>query len=272
MNERGTTSVNAIIEALPFDIPDDLLLLSVFGSQVKGMERPDSDLDVLFVVRTSKASPYTAVRDAITKTPGGVSKTTIIPHTPDTIAWTANVYGSIEYCVLREEGARTLYRSADFDVKLHTDINYDYSAGRWLDMARKVIFPKEDEDGGLWPRTACFRAHLAACNLLRAGLLSARIRFPFTRDVGALYEMLPPERQPPLDVGAVEAILARHKEDHDEKNWSKADVRAARDLVKPAYHFTRKTIKPIDRLATPDGRPMLTPHVHTPAGSPNTCG
>ena len=244
MNEQGAASVNAIQEALPFGIPDDLLLLSVFGSQVRGTERSDSDLDVLFVTRTSKTSCYPAVRDTITKAPGGVGKATVIPHTPDTIAGTANVYGTVEWGVLREDGARTLWRSADFDIKLHPEIDYGYSAGRWLDMARKAIFPKTD-NSGRWPGSACFRMHLAICSLLRAGLLSAGIRFPFTRDVRVLYEMLPPEGRPPLDVGAAEAIRERYEEDSDEKSWSRADVRAARGMAKQAYWFTSKMVKPI---------------------------
>ena len=266
MNEMGVASVNAIIRELPFGIPDDLLLLSIFGSQVKGTERPDSDLDVLFVVRTSEASPYDTVRDAITKTPGGVTGATIIPHTPDTITWTANVYGTVEWGVLREDGARTLYRSADFDVKLHTDINYDYSAGRWLDMARKDIFPEMDRSESR-PGSACFWTYLAACNLLRAALLSAGMTFPFTRDIRVLYGMLSPDRRPPLDVDTVEAIRERYDKDRDDKNWSRDDVRAARNMVKPAYRFANRMIKPVGRLATPDDRPMRAPVVRTPAGS-----
>ncbi len=133
MNQRATASVNALVKALPFGAPDDLLLLSVFGSQVKGTERPDSDLDVLYVTRASLS--VNTVSDTITKTPGGVTKATIIPHGPDTITRMANVYGSVEWGVLREQGAKTLWRAAGFNVKLHADIDYDYSAGRWLDMA-----------------------------------------------------------------------------------------------------------------------------------------
>ena len=245
MNEQGTASVNALLEALPFGIPDDLLLLSVFGSQARGTERPDSDLDVLFVTRTSKTSCYPAVRDTITETPGGVSKATVIPHTPDTVTKTANVYGTIEWGVLRGDGAKTLYRSPDFDVKLHPEIDYDYGAGRWLAMAEKQIFPKVDNSGS-WPASACFRMYVATCSLLRAGLLSAKMKFPFTRDIRVLYEMLPPERRPPLDVGAVEAIRERYKENSDEKSWSQADVRAARDLARQAYWFTSRMVKPIE--------------------------
>ena len=268
MNQRATASVNALVKALPFDIPDDLLLLSVFGSQVKGTERPDSDLDVLFVVRTSDASPYDAVRDTATA-PGGVTKTTVIPHTPDTITRTANVYGSVEWGVLREQGAKTLWRAADFDVKLHADIDYDYSAGRWLDMARNIIFPEEDYSEPLTAST-CFWMHMAISDMLKAGLISARIKFPFTRDVRVLYGMLPAERRPPLDVEAAAAILERY--DKDDKNWSKADVRAATRMAKQAYRFTNRMIKPVGRPAVPDDHPTITPRVHTPAGPPNTCG
>lgn len=63
---------------------------------------------------------------------------------------------------------------------------------------------------------------------MRAGLMSARIKFPFTRDMRMLYEMPPPDRHPLLDVEAVEAILARYDKDGDDKNWSGADVLAAR--------------------------------------------
>ena len=247
MNERGTASVNALLGGVPFGVPDDLLLLSVFGSQARGTERPDSDLDVLFVVRTSEASCYTAVRDAITKTPGGVSKATVIPHVPETIARTANVYGTIEWGVLREDGARTLYRSPDFDVRLDADIDYDYGASRWLAMAEKQIFPKEDNSGS-WPASTCFRMYVAIGSLLRANLLAAGVRFPFTRDVRSLYGLLPPERRPPLDVGAAEAIRERYEEDSDEKSWSQADVHAARGMAKQAYYFTSKVVKPIEAV------------------------
>ncbi len=163
MNQRATISVNALIKALPFGAPDDLLLLSIFGSQVKGTERPDSDLDVLYVTRTSLS--VNTVSNAITKTPGGVTKTTVIPHGPDTIAWTANVYGTVEYGVLREQGAKTLWRAADFDINLHADIDYDYGAGRWLDMARNIIFPEEGL--GSRPASACFWMHMAISDMLK---------------------------------------------------------------------------------------------------------
>ena len=38
----------------------------------------------------------------------------------------------------------------------------------------------------------------------------------------------------------------RYDKDSDEKNWSRGpDVLAARNMVKPAYRFTRRMIKPV---------------------------
>lgn len=247
MNRCGTASVNAILEALPFGMHDDLLLFSIFGSQARGTERPDSDLDALFVTRTSEASRYAAIRDTIIEAPGGVTKATIIPHIPETVTRTANVYGTVEYGVLREEGARTLYRSADFDIPLHPEIDYEYGAVRWLQMAEKHIFPEKDYSGQ-WPGSTCFWLYMAIGNLLRAGLMCAGVRFPFTRDIHVLYEMLPPERRPPLNIGAVATIRERYEENDDETSWSQADVGEAKDMAKRVYLFTREIVKPIEAV------------------------
>ena len=242
MNEQGGASVNALLKALPFGMSENLLLLSIFGSQVKGTERPDSDLDVLFVAQKPDGLCFRTIHNTITEAPGGVKKVTIIPHNLETVSRTANVYGTVEYGVLREEGARTLYRSANFDVRLHSEIDYEYSAGRWLDMARKYIFPEEDYSERL-PGSTCFDMHLAIVNLLRVGLMTCGVRFPFTRDVSVLYEMLPSERRPPLDVNAAALIRKRYGEDEDENGWSQEDAAKAQDMAKQVYHFMSGTVK-----------------------------
>ena len=242
MNERGGVSVNALLKALPFDMSDNLLLLSIFGSQVKGTERPDSDLDALFVARKPDGLCYRTIHNTITKAPGGVKKVTLIPHNLETVSRTANVYGTVEYGILREDGARTLYKSADFDVQLHLEIDYEYSAGRWLDMAEKYIFPKEDYSER-WPGSTCFDMYLAIVNLLRAGLMACRARFPFTRDVQVLYDMLPPEKRPSLDVDAAVSIRKKYDKNKNEKNWSQEDVAKALEMAKQVYHFTHGVVK-----------------------------
>lgn len=239
MNARGVTSVNALRRALPFD---GLLYLAIFGSQVRGTERPDSDLDVLFVVRTEKLSCYTKVRKAVTETPGGVRNISIIPHIPETIAGSANVYGTVEYGVLRGNGARTLYRSADFDVPLHADIDYEYCAKTWLYRAEKHLFSGTDSKSE--PASTCFCAYIAMDNLLRANLISIKTEFPFTRDVRVLYGMLPLERSPPLDIDAIANIRERYEKDDDENAWSIHDVRDVQSMAKQMYNFTCEVLGP----------------------------
>lgn len=124
MNKRGMVSVKALTEALPLKT---LQYLAIFGSQVRGDARPDSDLDVLFV---GHIDLYHTIRNAILNVPDGVDMVTIIPHTSDTIRKSCNTYGSIEWCVLRGKDARTLYQSADFDITPHTEVDCEYSA-KW---------------------------------------------------------------------------------------------------------------------------------------------
>lgn len=247
MNEQGAASVNAILEALPFGMADELMLFSIFGSQVRGTERPDSDLDVLFVVQPSVRASVRTIHDTIVGAPGGVSRATVIPHGPDTITRTANVYGTVEYHVLREEGARTLYRSADFDVQLHTEIDYEYCTKRRLQMAAKNIFPEKD-NSALLSGSTCFLMCMAIEHLLRANLMSIKTKFSFIRDVRVLYDMLPPERRPPVDIKAVAAIQERYKETTDEECWSLADVAEAKDMAQRVYDFTCGVIQPKNLL------------------------
>lgn len=138
MNKYGNISVNAILKMLP-NTSDNLLYLAIFGSQVRGTERPDSDLDVLYVCHTESQSLGKVIHDTILEAPGGVKTTTIISHTLETIKEPSNVYGSVEYHVLRGEGARTLYRSADFDITLHTEVDYEYGAKQWLELATQRL-------------------------------------------------------------------------------------------------------------------------------------
>lgn len=58
-----------------------------------------------------------------------------------------------------------------------------------------------------------------------------------------MYETLPPERRPPLDVVMAAAIRERCEE-YDEKGWSLDDVRGAKDMAGQAYRFTNKMMKP----------------------------
>lgn len=241
MDKRAAASVDAIRKALPFEPAGELLLLSIFGSQVKGTETIQSDLDVLFVVRTEFLSFYKIIHDTIRGTPDGIKEVSILPRTTKTIRKSCNVYGSVEYSVLRENDAITLYRSADFDVPLDTEIDYEYCAERWLHLAEKTIFPKQrylESKPGL----NCFHMRNAIDYLLRTNLMSIKVRFPFTRKVRVLYEMLPPERRPPLELATIES-WERYREDRDDDSRTEFDVQVATTMAKNVYEFTSKIIK-----------------------------
>lgn len=72
---------------------------------------------------------------------------------------------------------------------------------RWLQNARadlalaKVPLPP----GGLYEHL-CFHAHQAAEKSLKAVLLHIRVEFPFTHNLQALFDLLPPEIEIPSDL------------------------------------------------------------------------
>ena len=231
MNECGVVSVKALTEALPFKT---LQYLAIFGSQVRGDARPDSDLDVLVV---SRDDLYGTIRNIILGAPGGVKTTTIISHTPEIISEPSNVYGCVEYHVLRGEGAHTLYRSADFDVQLHTEVNYEYSAKRWLELAtQRLSSHRLDSQYG----STCCAMHAVIGFLLRSLLMSNHILFPYdTRDMRELYALLP--SPPPLDVDKV-ARWRDYLIDFDNTKWSKRDAQDATIMAKQTHSYTTRII------------------------------
>lgn len=235
MNERGAASVQSIIRNVLSEPPDGLLYFAIFCSQVRGDERSDSDLDTLFVVREAKQTCIVQVSKAATGVVGGVENVTIIPHIPETIQEMANLYGSVEYHVLREHDAKTLYRSADYTVQLQTKIDYEYSAKRWLENAKAHIFLK-DADSESPPLR--FRKGIDC--LLRASLLSIKVKFPYTRDIRVLYNLLPVGRRPPLDIDVIATIPDKYFD--NQNDWSQDEACMVAVMAKQAYKSTEKMI------------------------------
>ncbi len=75
------------------------------------------------------------------------------------------------------------------------------------------------------PATPCFLAQQAAEKSLKAVLLSRRISFSKTHDVGALLDLLPPDMDVPVDVQHA-ALLTRYAVDtrypgtHEQPTWA----------------------------------------------------
>lgn len=239
MNARGAKSVQSIMENVLHKPPEGLLYFAIFGSQVKGTEREDSDLDMMYVTSTGDSLSASVVRRAA-KIPGGVKMVTILPYTLESIVEGANVYGSVTYRVLRGKDTRTLYKSPDFYIDLQPGIDYKHSATYWVESAQEFIFPETDCSESRPGRT-CYDMHIGTDYLLRACLCMQRTKFPFTRDLRILYNMLSPERRPPINMDLVVSWL-RYLEKWDggkkESDWTRDDAREAKEVTKRAYEFT----------------------------------
>ena len=246
MNRRAAASVRAIRRALPFEPPGMLLLFSVFGSQVRGTETARSDLDVLYVTCSKSRPFYNSVRRTVLEAPGGVKTVSIFDHTPQTIKKFANLYGTVEYGVLRGiGGVKTLYKSESADLGgimgKSSEADNNWCAKQWMKLSEGIIFHKRENGPQPPPGLVCFLMRQSIDYLLRACLLSADIRFPFTRDVGELYEMLPPERRMSLDLDAL-ARWAKYADGVDGQSYTDDDAAAATDMAEKAHAFTRDVV------------------------------
>ncbi len=239
MNKRAAVSVQSIKQNILAEPPEGLLYFAIFGSQVRGTERPDSDLDILYVVKTPESLPHNVIRNTV-RIPGGVKMATIIQHTCDEeLLKDVNVYGTIEYSVLRGYGSRTLYRSAEFNIPLHDAIDYANSARGWLKAAEVYMFSKTI-DSESQPRMVCFYAWKVIDHILRANLCMQKIKFPFARDLHVLYNLLPAGRRPPLDIDVIATIPDKYFD--NESDWSQDEACMVAVMAKQAYKSTEKMI------------------------------
>ena len=248
MNRRAAASVDAIRRALPLEPPGELLLLMVFGSQVRNTETPDSDLDILYVSRTGSGRLRESLNGALSGARGGVPEATVFAYTPQTLEKYANLYGMPEYHALRGHGSAILYRSPDAcrvldpltaagvggcpDDGRHRPDVQDFAlwARRWLDRARHFLPPApRAAGGGLGSASACHMACVSIDCAVKACLLHHRIPFPFTRDIRALCHMLPAACRPPLDPAALS---------HWSRTCDKRGAARGADAAPPPPHYT----------------------------------
>lgn len=237
MDKRAAASLKAIRDALPFNHPNTKLLYMVaFGSQVRGTERPDSDLDVFYVVDDWSFGFDMAVKRTGRRAPGGMRDINTFSYSLSAVQEQANLYGSPVHDVLRGiGGVDVMYQDEKFD-HLIAEPDLDWCAAEWLDTAGVYLRRAVGDDRG----AVCFHASLAIDYSLRSCLLHYGIRFPHTRDIRVLHGMLPPS-DVRLDLGAVNHWRDYIK--HSDNHYSEEDARTAVEAAKQTCEVVRSIIR-----------------------------
>lgn len=281
MNSRAAASIKAVEEHVLADPPDGLLLFIVFGSQARGTETTDSDLDIMYVTRRESPRFYKTVHDTVLGADGGVKAASIFPHTPESVKRDANLYGMPEYGALRgcrDGGSVILYRSKDAcgaldgimaggvggcrgDEDGHNRpdaCDTAWCARQYLGKSEKVMSDGlsaaakygGSADDGAHVGSVCFMMWWSINHAIRACLLHHGIMFPFTRDVRELHGMLPPGSRMPLDFGALEHWYAHHTESlaamregrPPRHDYTGDDMKAAVGAARKAHAFASELL------------------------------
>lgn len=136
MNKQAAASLKAIRAALPFDHPDaKLLYMAAFGSQVRGTEGSDSDLDIFYVVGEWSVGFDTTVTRVGRRAPGGMRDINTFSYSLSSMKKHVNLYGSPIHDVLRGIGGIDVMYQAEPLDHLIAEPDMGWCAAEWLNMA-----------------------------------------------------------------------------------------------------------------------------------------
>lgn len=197
MNRRVEDSISTLRQNLPNH--RDTVMVVLFGSQARGDQRPDSDIDILHVVKGNchrwDQRHFDAIRNALKRVWSPRKKdVNVMVENTRSIKKRWNLYGMMEHRAISE--GRIVYKQQPYADRLlgqYRELPDAEAARRWVLLAKKVMNEgaRYRVDGRMDYGFSCQMMHDAVDGALRALLLHNGVRFPFVRDCGPLYGMLP---------------------------------------------------------------------------------
>lgn len=236
-------SINGIVEAARNTA--GTVMVVVFGSQARGTATARSDLDVLYVAQNRHVELYDLFEKAIRR-PQGIEKHSLFGHTAHSIKKKMNIYGTMEYWAMREGAIIYLDdKRAGSVLRRLVDYEDDASllsacAGEWLKIAERYY-----SDGATYEKKyrrdddfTCHMMYLSISSMIKSMLVLDGIRFPFTRTLKPLYDLLP-DKSMIVDACSLD-LISTWQEGPVHKNHQET-VQALR-LTQNIYSDTKKRI------------------------------
>ena len=206
MNKWGCNSLTALRQYVSTHQTPNLISCIVFGSQVRNEEQPDSDLDVMCIVRRlSKMFNVHAISHVLSNVKGGTQLSVPLVRTFNVFKLDANVYGTVHYNVLHEKRAVWIGGTHNiFDMRKlvkHPVKNYlQWSAKRHIQFSIDTF-----NRGRKWHQDTLsgkaevdltiplLQFYQAVDFALKAVLLYNSIKFPFVHESASLSLQLMPD-------------------------------------------------------------------------------
>ena len=189
MNQKAKTTISLLQKKLP--TYEDTLLVMAFGSQVRGTEHPDSDLDILHVVRDGgNESKMADIKTLGASSHDAIEKMTILEYTDKSILDWGNLYGRAEYNAIRK--GRIIFKREPVASELLKKFNgrtRSTAIRRWLEFAKSDI-----NVGKQWKtrdvNIACFMMQRSIDACLKTVLLFRNVEFTRLVGIRAHYKLM----------------------------------------------------------------------------------
>ncbi len=135
-----------------------------------------------------------------------------------------------------------LYKHPEFDLPLINKIDFKKSAEFYFHSALvSIALSKEPATNFYPPGTICSRMYNIINDLLKTCLLYGKIKFPFTKDLHVLYEMLPLNHKPKLNMDVIQGwddyIYERYRK---KDSWTKKEASQARRISTYFLNYVRE--------------------------------